>query len=99
MLERLEHLIAHTRSEYMEMPGQRLSVIEAGRLWGIEQNLAETILQALVDEGFLKTGADGKFGRPTDSPQGARPRQVRSSVRDERREFPGKPGGRRADER
>jgi len=71
MLERLEHLIARTRSEYMEMPGQRLSVIEAGRLWGIEQNLAETILQALVDEGFLKTGADGKFGRPTDSPQGA----------------------------
>lgn len=99
MLERLEHLIARARSEYMEMPGQQLSVIEAGRLWGIEQDLAETILQALVNDGFLKIGADGRFGRPTDSPRGARPRQVRSPVRDERREFPGTPGGRRADER
>ena len=47
MLERLEHLIARTRSEYMEMPGQRLSVTEASRLWGIEQDLAETILQSV----------------------------------------------------
>ena len=52
MLERLEYLIARARSEYMEMPVQRLSVTEAGRLWGIEHDLAETILQALVDHGF-----------------------------------------------
>lgn len=99
MLEGLEHLIARTRGEYMEMPGLRLSVTEASRLWGFEKDLAETILRALVDDGFLKFAADGKFGRSADSPPGAHPRQVRSPVRDERPEFPDKPGGRRADER
>ena len=98
MLERLEQLIARTRSEYLEMPGLRLSVTEASRLWGFEKDLAETILRALVDDGFLKVAADGKFGRRADSPPGSHPRQVRSPVRDERREFPGTPGGRQADE-
>jgi hypothetical protein len=46
MLEGLEHLIARTRGEYMEMPGLRLSVTEASRLWGFEKDLAETILRA-----------------------------------------------------
>ena len=96
MLERLEHLIARTRSEYIEMPGLRLTVIEASRLWGIEKDLAETILRALVDDGFLRISADGKFGRPTDGPPGARRPLTRPPLRDERAESRDRPRGRRA---
>lgn len=96
MREPFEHLLARIRGEFIEMPGLRLSVAEASRLWGFEADLSVTILLELVDEGFLRVGADGKYRRPADCPPDADPRLARPSVRDERMVLRGRPGGRRA---
>jgi len=52
-----DDLRARCRGEFLEMPGMRLTLRQAARLWGIEAALCESLLNALVDSGFLrKTG-------------------------------------------
>jgi Fic family protein len=51
------------RGEYLEMPGLRLTVPQALRLWGLPQDVCEYALARLVEEGFLRRTADGAFVR------------------------------------
>lgn len=56
-------LISRARSEYLEMPGLRLTLWQAARLWGLESDLSERVLATLVDRGFLWRNADGAYMR------------------------------------
>lgn len=46
-------LVHRVRGEFMEMPGLRLSLPQAQRLWGLDSTRCEAVLNALVDSGIL----------------------------------------------
>lgn len=49
----LESLAARVRGEYGEMPGLRLTLGQACRLWQMEASTCERLLEQLVRERFL----------------------------------------------
>jgi hypothetical protein len=51
------------RSEYMEMPGLKLTEDQARRLWGLDEPTCAALLASLVETGFLIRTRDGKFLR------------------------------------
>jgi hypothetical protein len=55
--------ILRVRGEYLEMPGLRLTVAQARRLWGLDATRCATLLQTLVDAQFLFKTRDGAFMR------------------------------------
>ena len=59
----LEDICRRIRGEYIEMPGLRLTVTQAQRLWGLDRTVCETVLSALVDVEFLIRNRDGTFVR------------------------------------
>lgn len=59
-------LINRIRSEYLEMPGLRLTVPQAQRLCGVDRATCQIVLQALVDAQFLCIKPDGTYARLTD---------------------------------
>jgi hypothetical protein len=54
------------------MPGLRLTAAQAQRLWGLERDVCDALLGALVDARFLSQTRDGAFIRL----DGARPIRV-----------------------
>ena len=48
-----ESLVARVPGEFSEMPGLRLTLEQACRLWQLEISVCETLLGHLVREGFL----------------------------------------------
>jgi len=54
-------LLALIRAEYDEMPGLRLTLAQACRLFGIGPCTAETVMAMLIDEGILARTASGAF--------------------------------------
>ena len=50
-------------SEFLETPGLRLTVAEAGRRFGVDEITCEAILEALVDATVLFKTADRVYGR------------------------------------
>ena len=59
----LEHLVHRVRAEFLEMPGLRLTMPQARRFWGLEEELCEAILSRLVEARFLRRTRDGAFAR------------------------------------
>jgi hypothetical protein len=57
------HLINRVRGEFIEMPGLRLRVEQAQRLWNLDRFSCEVLLQSLVDAKFLNRGADQAYSR------------------------------------
>ena len=51
---RMRDLESCVRAEFNEMPGERLTVAQASRLWGVSTNVAVMVLNRLVDSGFLR---------------------------------------------
>ena len=51
------------RGEYCEMPGLRLTLVQAQRLWGLDALAAQSVIRALVDARFLRPATDGTFVR------------------------------------
>ena len=49
------------RGEYVEMPGLRLTRSQFRRLWGFDDRTCGAILNALVQEEFLRLSADGRY--------------------------------------
>lgn len=60
---RADDLIRRVKSEFIEMPGLRLTLMQAKRLWALPHEDCERVLYALVENRFLILGTDGKFGR------------------------------------
>ena len=54
-------LLTRIRAEYREMPGLRLTLLQARRLWGVDIMTCSAALTALEASGFLSTTRDGAF--------------------------------------
>ena len=50
----LHCLLDRVRSEFMEMPGLQLTVAQASRLWGLDQDASRMVIDALVEASFLR---------------------------------------------
>jgi hypothetical protein len=59
----IEDILRRIRGEYIEMPGHRLTVAQAQRLWGLNRAVCEAVLGALVDTKFLICNRQGAYVR------------------------------------
>jgi hypothetical protein len=59
----IEDVLRRVRGEFLEMPGMRLTEVQASRLWNVDAVLCRTLLTALVDSEFLFQTRDGAFMR------------------------------------
>jgi hypothetical protein len=55
--------LAIIRAEYSEVPGLRLTIREAERLWGLEAHVCEAILETLVASSFLRRTKQDQYVR------------------------------------
>jgi hypothetical protein len=74
-------LLSRIRAEYLEMPGLRLKLAQAQRLWGLERRLCERVLEALIDTKFLRISPDGTYARITDGAERSHPRSATADIR------------------
>jgi hypothetical protein len=79
-VEVTEHLLGRVRSEFLEMPGLRLTVAQAQRLWHLDEACCATLLQALVDAQFLFRTRDGAFMRIERARPARAPRATESAA-------------------
>lgn len=54
-------LVQRVRSEFHEMPGLNLTLVQAVRLFGIPRDMCTRVLDQLVDSGWLRLTQDGRF--------------------------------------
>jgi len=69
---RVDEVLQRIQGEYVEMPGLRLTGAQAQRLWGLDRDVCDALLGALVDAKFLSQTRDGAYIRT----EGARPMAV-----------------------
>ena len=56
-----DSLVARVRGEYVEMPGLRVTVAQACRLWQVDMTTCEKLLGHLVRDGFLSKTDSGFY--------------------------------------
>jgi hypothetical protein len=59
--------VDRARAEFIEMPGLRLSVRQAARLWGLDQSGCKKVIDALVHRAFLRWTSTGLVVRTEDA--------------------------------
>jgi hypothetical protein len=59
----IQGLLARIRSEYLEMPGLRLTASQAQRLWCLDPETCDSLLSELVEDKFLKRSRSGEYLR------------------------------------
>ncbi len=52
-------LVDRVRSEFVEMPGLRLTPAQAMRLWSVDAAVCDLIIETLVGSAFLRRGTGG----------------------------------------
>jgi len=57
------NLLNRVRSEFIEMPGLRLRIDQAQRLWNLDRALCESVLRSLVDAKFLRRFGNDLYAR------------------------------------
>jgi hypothetical protein len=57
------YLVERVRSEFIEMPGLRLTPSQAARLWGMDDALCQRVISALVRSAFLRWTPGGMVVR------------------------------------
>jgi len=55
----LQAVVARVRGEFLEMPGLRLTLPQAARLWGLDQTACRLVVDILIQAGFLRWTAEG----------------------------------------
>jgi hypothetical protein len=63
-----EQLLRRVRGEYLEMPGLRLTRLQAQRLWALDEQTCAEILDSLTEARFLMRQNDGTYARLVDGP-------------------------------
>ena len=58
---RFDLLASRVRGEYSEMPGLKLTVAQACRLWQLDRTTCEYLLGLLVADRFLLRTPDGSY--------------------------------------
>ena len=56
-------LLRRVRGEYREMPGMRLTVDQAMRLWTLDRRDCVKVLETLVAAHFLERDPNGRYAR------------------------------------
>lgn len=56
-----EALLQRVRGEFREMPGMRLTLDQAVRLWTIDRDTCAEIFRSLVAAGFLEVDVNGRY--------------------------------------
>ncbi len=59
----VRELLQRVRGEFLEMPGMRLTMDQARRLWALDLRTCRSILDTLVESKFLVRSRDGKYFR------------------------------------
>jgi hypothetical protein len=59
----VEYAAARVRAEFEEMPGMTLTLSQAGRLFGLDQDVLRTIVERLVLTAYLRRTGTGAFTR------------------------------------
>ena len=59
----LKSLVILVRGEFSEMPGLRLSMPQAMRLWGLDREACERVIDVLVQTSFLRKTSRGEVVR------------------------------------
>ena len=59
----LHNTVERVRGEFLEMPGLRLTVPQAARLWGLDVPSCEAVLAVLVRSSFLRWTPSGAVTR------------------------------------
>jgi hypothetical protein len=54
-------LVDRIRGEFNEMPGLKLTMAQACRLWNVREAICRSAIDVLVSEGFLRETASGAF--------------------------------------
>ena len=49
-----DRIVRRVRAEFLEMPGLRLTPPQARRLWGLDGDACQAVIDALVASAFLK---------------------------------------------
>ena len=62
-LRETDDVLRRVQGEFLEMPGLRLTEVQARRLWGLDAASCSALLGALVDAKFLFRTRDGAFMR------------------------------------
>ena len=61
--ESVERLVLRLKSEFLEMPGLKLTEAQARRLWALDEASCANLLENLVKTNFLFRTRDGAFMR------------------------------------
>ena len=61
--EGITPLLYRVRSEFLEMPGLRLTPAQAARLWAVDRPTSQRVLEGLTLEGFLLKTREGAYLR------------------------------------
>lgn len=78
---RAEKLLHRIRAEYLEMPGLRLTLKQAQRLWGLDEGTCARSLDVLVEAKFLVQTDRGMYVRLTEGPAAHTPlRMAKTSL-------------------
>lgn len=56
-------LVDRVRCEFLEMPGLRLTIPQAARLWGLDLASCEAVVDVLIRCEFLQRTASGAVAR------------------------------------
>lgn len=51
--------VRRVRAEFLEMPGLKLTVWQAQRLWGVDRPTCEAVIETLTEAQFLSRTRDG----------------------------------------
>jgi hypothetical protein len=54
-----EETLRRVRAEFLEMPGLKLTVSQAQRLWGFDRPTCEAVIERLTEAQFLLRTRDG----------------------------------------
>lgn len=54
-------LLRRVRGEFREMPGMRLTADQAMRLWGLDRQACEKMLNSLVASHYLEVDSNGRY--------------------------------------
>lgn len=73
---RIEEVLQRVQGEFVEMPGLSLTAAQAQRLWGLDREFCDKLLETLVAAGFLVQRRDGAYSRVDGGPKRVVPRNA-----------------------
>ena len=62
----MNELVGRIRAEFLEMPGLRLTVTQASRLWGLDEGSCKRVIDVLIGTSFLRWTPTGTVARTDD---------------------------------